>query len=435
MPPSPLQVGAADDQAEQNADRMADRALSAIRRQPLPHAHDAACGHVGRESLVDSRATAGAAGGALGTGVFDPESGPGQPALAHELAPGVQGDAGIHRKFSITPDRIEKARSLAGMAKGRVRADSLWRLADRLRAYSVERDEEEQLTLVNEMIAVAEAYIEKHKGKPNEKFRLVEDLLFEARGESGVIKAKLKYLASAAGSGDGVPALKYLEGGAKKTGIYAESMQIAGRDAGPAALDPSGRAEIAEKHAKKFGLTSAEIYALKRYTYADYEYINPAVSQSPAWMEKKRPEEFAADPVGLNEEGLLHGAMTASGVEKLPKRQGVVWRGLAISPDDFAENYEGKDEVTFAAFTSTSQDRATALDFSGNVKAATDIRLLLRIEVKSARDVAAFSVNTANEREWLLLPGSKFRIIEVQKHKEATPGHNALYGAKLVQVS
>ena len=69
--PSPvagLTVGRADDSAEHDADRMADRALARLEPEG-PHAHTSGCGHLRRSSEPTPGATIGAEGGAL-----DPES-------------------------------------------------------------------------------------------------------------------------------------------------------------------------------------------------------------------------------------------------------------------------------------------------------------------------------------------------------------------------
>ena len=62
-PVAGLTVGHADDSAEHDADRMADRALA--RLTPDPHAHSAGCGHLRRSAEPTSGAAIGAEGGTL----------------------------------------------------------------------------------------------------------------------------------------------------------------------------------------------------------------------------------------------------------------------------------------------------------------------------------------------------------------------------------
>jgi uncharacterized protein DUF4157 len=67
-PVAGLTVGRADDSAEHDADRMADRALARLAPEG-PHAHTPGCGHLRRSTVATPSATIGAEGGAL-----DPES-------------------------------------------------------------------------------------------------------------------------------------------------------------------------------------------------------------------------------------------------------------------------------------------------------------------------------------------------------------------------
>ncbi len=95
-----------------------------------------------------------------------------------------------------------------------------------------------------------------------------------------------------------------------------------------------------------------------------------------------------------------------SAVEKLPKKNIVVYRGVTKN-FHMDPKYQKEKIVTWWGISSTSEFESIANDFA----ASADTGTLFTIYAKSARDISAISFYP-NEREHILLPGTKFRVID-----------------------
>lgn len=95
------------------------------------------------------------------------------------------------------------------------------------------------------------------------------------------------------------------------------------------------------------------------------------------------------------------------GLEKMPKFEGVVWRGANISEDiieRYALNMSKGAPITFEGFTSTS--RIKGANFSGNV--------MFRIQSKTGAIVEDISLHKS-EKEVLFRAGSRFKVLKMEK--------------------
>ncbi len=95
------------------------------------------------------------------------------------------------------------------------------------------------------------------------------------------------------------------------------------------------------------------------------------------------------------------------GLEKMPKFEGVVWRGANISEsiiEGYAANMSKGLPITFEGFTSTS--RIKGANFSGNV--------MFRIQSKTGAIVEDISLHKS-EKEVLFRAGSRFKITKMEK--------------------
>ncbi|RIJ77345.1 DUF4157 domain-containing protein [Nakamurella silvestris] len=215
--------------------------------------------------------------------------------------------------------------------------------------------------------------------------------------------------------------------------------------------DGHGAGEQALALVKEYGLTTAEIIAIKTYSVGDYGYMNAAVSNDEGWQRKTQgqagpvliqtdvPEDqskWDEDVEGpkrkvrqkANEEGSLHAAFALRGLKKFPPLAGTVYRGARFSQENFDKQFGG-GEVTFNAFTSTGQERHIAQSYAdgaaGTARKADNetISVLCVIEVKTARDIVALSLHPG-ETEWLILPGTKFSVDDIVTAEQGQPGES-----------
>ena len=302
-----------------------------------------------------------------------------------------------------------------------VRKDELaGKIGIALRDYYAEKDPQKKLILLDIVLGASEYYL---GGRGQRSVRvdsvtgLIEDIFAEASRDHSRLLAQAQYAADAhqtsgpsmygnstklTGQKQGDVA-KVL-GGAKALGA-GQTTAAFGGGATDASLDL----------VQKYGLSGAEILAIRTYTAADYEYINPATANSESWLTQQNPG--APDLKSLREEGSLHAGVAMMGLEKLPKMAGLVYRGARMTEKEFTDLYPAT--VTFNAFTSTSTARDAAENFangqSGNPPAADQTVYVMGIfQVTNARNIKDLSL-FAKENEWLLLPGATFTRTKVEE--------------------
>lgn len=143
------------------------------------------------------------------------------------------------------------------------------------------------------------------------------------------------------------------------------------------------------------GLSEDEASAIKRYS-ADSERITEL---------NRRLRERIADEEDLEIEGLLN-----SGLAKLPKYKGIVYRGIKIkNPKEFLKEYTPENEIDFNQFVSST--KKIDLVFEGNI--------VYVIKSKGGIDIEDFSVKP-QEQEVLFKSNSKFlvQIVSEENIKE-----------------
>ena len=191
------------------------------------------------------------------------------------------------------------------------------------------------------------------------------------------------------------------------------------------------------KMIEKYGLTHAEIVAVRAYTAANYEYINPATEnnrrggghdrepgedeKSVAWMKAQNKKKDAngavvdLDPAELEAhfaEGSLHAGVLMMALSKLEDKKGKLFRGERLTPREFQENYVSKKVYKINTFKSNSQKEDAAAVFArgtSSTGAAKTVSVMCVLEVTTAKDIKDLSLY-ANEAEWLLMPGATFTV-------------------------
>ena len=204
----------------------------------------------------------------------------------------------------------------------------------------------------------------------------------------------------------------------------------------------------ADTNAKYGQLTPAELAAIRVYTGGDYRTMNPTLQDSDAWLqsqthqltgEQNNPDpskNFAAKEGGWNDsqtkqrmqkssgkpdretrrgiktEAMQHSRVATKGLMKLPVKSGEAFRGFTVTPEEFVRDYSVGSVITYKPFVSTSTDRAISEAYA-KLAAAPKFGVLMVIDVKDGRDVDDISL-AKGEREILVLPGSKFKVVKHQ---------------------
>ncbi|MBF0362164.1 MAG: hypothetical protein HQK49_14205 [Oligoflexia bacterium] len=97
-----------------------------------------------------------------------------------------------------------------------------------------------------------------------------------------------------------------------------------------------------------------------------------------------------------------------SGVCKLPNKSGCFYHGIPISSSLDNKKLKIGDKITLSDFLSTSSNKAIAWSFSGNTSK------MAIIATKTAKDIMNLS-DVDDEKEHLLLPKTKLRIVDIIK--------------------
>lgn len=209
----------------------------------------------------------------------------------------------------------------------------------------------------------------------------------------------------------------------------------------------------------EYGLTRAEVLAIRTFTKQDYAYINPATANSPSWLDankknadfKVQLQERELDPddqlrrdeltakriktKGIKQrdaideelhtidlgrkvrqdfvtEGATHAAMALQGLNKLPDYDGAVFRGAGYTETEFAAAFKQGGTLNISALTSYSKSRDIATSFAG--RQPKSVKVLTRIEDAGGRDISAIST-LKREAEVVLLPGSSYKVRSIKK--------------------
>lgn len=181
-------------------------------------------------------------------------------------------------------------------------------------------------------------------------------------------------------------------------------------------------AEIADLTGR-YGLSAAEIAAIRIYSDQDYKYINPAVGGIKGWL-----DDNVKDPSKRGQaagEGGLHGELAKWGLRRLPEYRGKVYRGEVREAGDIATKYRSGAKARFDGFMSTSKDRGVSENFIFNElgehrKEAPQKKwegvLHIISGARGGREIGAMSVNP-HEQEVLFPPGASVTVSGLRMDK------------------
>ena len=213
-----------------------------------------------------------------------------------------------------------------------------------------------------------------------------------------------------------------------------------------------------KKFREEYGLSEAELSAIKVYTGGDYDYINPIKANNEGWLEAKikklttttdeKGKMLEGSDFGWQEklgeggsankkqkeeikfEGKLHADIGIKGLKKLPNWQGDSFRGLGLPANEFKETYKIGHVVTFPAFSSTSLVKGVSENFARRNTTGGKVGILQILAVTVGKDIDQVSL-ISGEKEILLLPGAEFKVVNIQPPKKA----GDFYVVRMAQVS
>jgi len=346
-------------------------------------------------------------------------------------------DAGKFADATVLLDQLAAKTGDATKSGGSAQAAQPWPI-DKLKAESD----------LQKRIAVCENLLNQKGGTASERDQ-VEDILAFAKKDWGVSQAKAAYATQMKGVD---------HKGDANTPAYNPDNKFDPKNLQQ--KDKIFKDEKVKKLMKSTGLTEGEVLAIRAYTASNYTYINPAIAnqkdrtdkKGKDWMNTNRPDpskattpqekkdleaaqkifdKGLADEKGskksLYEEGALHAGMMAEAFKKLPKKSGTLYRGARVTPEDFAKDYSKGKEMTYEAFASQSTSKEVARGFANGggdkvppAEATTSV--FIEAQITDARDLQALSVYGNSEKEWLLPPGTKLRVEDVQDDSKRDAG-------------
>lgn len=215
-----------------------------------------------------------------------------------------------------------------------------------------------------------------------------------------------------------------------------------------------GLGKEALEEIEKYGLTEAQVLAIKVYSVGDYQTINPTLAGVDDWLKATLPKvggllkdpsgmpilepqgEEPVDPQGkatwqaqkqkfdlaaqaflaqtplatVKAEAQRHATLVLSGLKLLPAYRKVAYRGERLGWKEYQAKYASQGAVVrSAAFLSTSKKRERAEQFARKQKDDGKVGVLLVCKLKDGRDIERLSAH-GNEAEVLLFPGAGLRV-------------------------
>ena len=192
----------------------------------------------------------------------------------------------------------------------------------------------------------------------------------------------------------------------------------------------SGKMRTYNDFAAKYNLSMLEILAIVIYSSDDYKYINAAVANDAERMKRDFPTTNAittrsvAEMKGRFEEGKYTADVLMSALSKLHKVSGWAYRGIRLTPEmwekRFQTPYDEEEKVEVPFFNSTSTDKGVAKQFADGYCATGEnpvVSVLVSMYIKTGYDISEIS-NSKEEKELLVAPGHKFKIVQILHSKE-----------------
>ena len=208
------------------------------------------------------------------------------------------------------PQQIDAVRSTTGQIKGFLTKDTLYRLRQAVEDHQKAADENGALVRLGIILGLCDTYLNKHgsekDARAREKVAMVEDMKAEASAERSRREAEAIYLQDAYAQATAEPGSKGYSA-TRMADQSAPAAAVAGLQAkqlaqGKATQTQEGFNQATLELIKKYGLTEAEVLAVKVYTANDYKYISPATANDKKWMTGQFPPNMADERAAMKKE-------------------------------------------------------------------------------------------------------------------------------------
>jgi hypothetical protein len=210
----------------------------------------------------------------------------------------------IASRMAGTVQQIDELRSTRGQIKGALTKDTMYRLRQAVADHQ-KADEEGTEARLAVILGLCDTYIQRHgkeeDARAKEKLKTVDRIQEQAMSEMrdwGQRQAQGRYLqdayalASAERDSPGFSATRMTEATQPAELARAQTKRLAAGKAGK----EEGYNQATLDLIKKYGLTEAEVLAVKVYSASDYKYINPATANSESWMKTQNSPHKPAKP-------------------------------------------------------------------------------------------------------------------------------------------
>lgn len=366
--------------------------------------------------------------------------------------------------------QIDALRSTKGQLKGRVTKDTMYRLRQALEDHKKSKDEEGAGDRLAIILGLCHSYINRHAresdARAEEKVATVEQIQQQAASEMrdwGQRQAEARYVNDVNRQGP----TRFKQEGVGSEYAIRQTQRVMKKEADKSEKT-AGFSPATLELITTYGLTEAEVLAVKMFTVSNYEYINPATANKGSWMkgqmfpkemfEDEKESDEGGEPLSeievarlleaksngywaskegeshlkqLFQEGSLHGALAIKALHKLPPQEGTCYRGARITEKEFVEKYgvDGQERPTekLESLTSVSTVEAVAEGFAKSHKRSDKtVAVYTEVKVKTARDIGDLSlkgrdIRGEGEGEWVLFPGTILRTVDVTVIRDPDP--------------
>lgn len=287
-----------------------------------------------------------------------------------------------------------------------------------------------------QQLALCEAFFERYPG-PSKARAEVEDIHAMALTALSKAQAEQEY------------ALEMRGKAAAHNMAYLRQAEVVVKDVKD--IKPIPKEELANPHEP---LNEGELLAIRAYTADNYRDINPNVQNNRDWADatgKPVREKFEDDASfqaalaeyedkgrkGRREEGVVHAGVLMEACKKLKPKKGKIYRGQRMTEARFASEFREGQVLPNTTFSSSTLSESVARGFAGGSSRHPrdeTVSVVCEIEVSTARDVQSGSVQGKNEGEWLVLPGTLFKIVKIKDDKKKDVGNPPATKWKVVKM-
>lgn len=389
------------------------------------------------------------------------------------LAAGIAA-APVQRSLGVTGGELDRARRGRDRFRAAIRADAYARITRWVRHYERTQDPISRWADAGVLLWACNRWLERHADQHASHTRRQRELVIRvrdaARAQQPIQAARMKtYMDQTGAQAREALAQGWAQDDEERARVRESQRQAQQRylqlmgQQGPLGLGAGRTAaqnvhfggevvkgrggQEAVRQAAQYGMTAAEVTAVRTYTEGDYRYINPGVANNPEFMEGQRrairkemneavpqtkgqtdaqigavaPVDIGLSNKELMQQGGAQAAVVMRALAKLPAWSGTLYRGEHYTDKAFRQRYGARgfqegQTVPGNTFASTSRVRDVGEKFAEWNKRDRDnqeVHILHVLEVDDGRDLQAFSTYQA-EKEILLLPGASLQVSRVE---------------------